>query len=213
MFLSKTDLYVTILEDELAEITRNDDVLISNAISSAIAEMKVYLHDSYDTDAIFSASGQQRHGLLVNLGADMAVYFIVARCQAGQELADREARYKRAVKLLKSFESSETYADLPRRPQRAQKQIWFTSNRKRVNYFGGADDMIAPSQQVQQTSLPTIQIQRDIVPVVAPTNTIVGTHIYMVSKNYGASQIATMPLPSPRDFDAPVRTIAEKIEP
>ena len=38
-----------------------------------------------------------------------------------------------------------------------------------------------PSNQVQQTSLPTIQIQRDIVPVVAPTNTIVGTHIYMVS--------------------------------
>lgn len=137
MFLAKSDLYLTILQDELTEITRNDDTLINAALSSAIAEMKVYLHDSYDTDTIFNATGTNRHQLLINLGADMAVYFIVARCMAGQALADREARYNRAIKTLKAFRDSETYSDLPRREARAQGGIWFSSNRKRGNYFDG----------------------------------------------------------------------------
>ena len=143
MFLAKQDLYLTILQDELAEITRSDDTLINAALSSAIAEMKVYLYDSYDTETIFAATGDSRHTLLVNLGSDMAVYFIVARCLAGQALADRETRYKRAIATLKAFRDSETYADFPRRTLREQKQIWFSSNKKRGNYFvGGLDDTL-----------------------------------------------------------------------
>jgi hypothetical protein len=134
-FLNKADLYVTILEDELNEITRSDDTLITAACSAAVAEMKVYLNDSYDVNVIFSSTGTARHQLLLNLGADMAVYFIVARCMAGQDLEDRKSRYDRAVKTLKAFQKSETYADLPRREVTAQKHISFKSNGKRSNYF------------------------------------------------------------------------------
>jgi phage gp36-like protein len=134
-FLNKSDLYVTILEDELNEITRSDDTLITAACSAALAEMKVYLNDSYDVDTIFTRTGTARHALLLNLGADMAVYFIVARCQAGQALDDRKSRYDRAVKSLKAFQKSETYADLPRRAATVQKQVSFKSNPKRGNYF------------------------------------------------------------------------------
>jgi Protein of unknown function (DUF1320) len=134
-FLNKADLFLTILEDELNEIVRSDETLIASACSAAVAEMKIYLNDSYDVDTIFTRTGAARHQLLLNLGADMATYFIVARCQAGQDLTDREARYKRAVATLKAFQKSETYADLPRRATTVQKQVSFKSNPKRGNYF------------------------------------------------------------------------------
>lgn len=134
-FIAKTDLYPQILEDELNEITRDDDTLISAAIASAQAEMRVFLYDSYDVDYIFARTGSARHQLLVNLMADMAIYYLVARTQAGQDIADREARYKRAVKTLKELQNSDTYSDLPRREKTVQTHIVSGSNPKRGNYF------------------------------------------------------------------------------
>jgi hypothetical protein len=140
MFIAKADLGLSILIDELDEITRSDAAIITAAISAAEAEAKVYLYDSYDTEVIFAATGAARHQLVVQLVADMAIYFIVARCQAGQDIADREARYKRAVATLKQFQKSETYADLPRRTATKEKKVWFKTNPKRSNYFNTFDE-------------------------------------------------------------------------
>ena len=135
-FLLKQDLInLAILAEELAEITRRDDTIITAACSSAISEMTIHLHDSYDTDTIFTRTGTGRHQLLLQLGADIAVWTIAARCQAGINLDDREARYKRAVATLKAFEKSETYADLPRRVKPIQEHVTFRSNPKRTNYY------------------------------------------------------------------------------
>ena len=135
MFIEKADLALSILTEELDEITRSDAAIVTASISAAIAEAKVYLYDSYDTATIFNATGAARHQLIVQLIADMSVYFIVARCQAGQDIADREARYKRAVATLKQFQKSETYADLPRRTETIEKKVWFKTNPKRSNYY------------------------------------------------------------------------------
>jgi phage gp36-like protein len=134
-FIAKTDLALSILSDELTEITRNDDTLIAMAIDAAQAEMRTYLFDSYDVDTIFAKTGSNRHQLLVQLLADMAIYFLVARLQAGQDISDREARYKRAVAWLKQAQSSETYSDLPRRISTAQTIFTVGSNTKRPNYY------------------------------------------------------------------------------
>jgi hypothetical protein len=135
-FINKLDLIqFAILEDELTEITRNDDVIVTACCSAAIAEMKVYLNDSYDVDTIFTRTGSARHQLLLQLGVDMAVWMIVSRCQAGINLDDRQARYDRAIKTLKAFQKTETYGDLPRREQPLQKHINFKANPKRGNYF------------------------------------------------------------------------------
>ena len=97
--------------------------------------MKTLLNDSYDTETIFNTTATARHDLLIQLGADIAVYFIVARCQAGQELDDRTRRYDRAITTLKSFRDSETFADLPRREKTAQTHVVYNSNPKRGNYY------------------------------------------------------------------------------
>lgn len=135
MFIAKADLYTQILEDELNEITRNDDTLVNSAISAAIAEMKTYLYDNYDIDTIFGAEGDDRHSLMVNFAADIAIWHLVARCQAGISIDDRKARYDRAVNWLKLAKKSENYPDLPRREETIQEHIIFGSNTKRRNYF------------------------------------------------------------------------------
>jgi Protein of unknown function (DUF1320) len=134
-FLVKEDLYPQILQDELEEITRGDNVLIASSCSAAVAEMKLYLFDSYDTEGLFAATDSARHDLLLQIGADMAIYFIVARCQAGQQLEDRTARYKRAVAILKQMRDSENYSDLPRREKTKQGHMILMTNPKRGNYF------------------------------------------------------------------------------
>lgn len=135
MFLIKTDLYTKILQDELDEITRSDDTLVSQALSAAESEMRGYLFDTFDVDTIFAASGGNRHSLLIDMGADIAIYIIVSRVPAGQDIEDRTARYDRAVKWFKAAAKTESYNDLPRRTATKQTHISYGSNKKRPNYF------------------------------------------------------------------------------
>lgn len=134
-FLAKADLYLSILQDELEEITREDDTLVASALSAAEAEMKTYLFDSYDTEDIFSETGAGRHPMLIRVGADIAIWFLVARVQAGQEMEDRKARYDRALSWLKAVQKSEKYADLPRREATEETKIVYGSNAKRENHW------------------------------------------------------------------------------
>lgn len=134
-FLEKDDLKISILINELDEITRADDALITESNQRAEAEARAYLYDSYDVDAIFSATGSNRHGMLVQCVVDISIYRIVAACQAGIDLSDREERYMAAIRWLKMAQKSEMYGDLPRRTTTKQEVISYGSREKRNNYF------------------------------------------------------------------------------
>ena len=134
-FIEKTDLYTKILEDELDEITRGDDSLILQAADSAVAEMRGYLFDTFDVDTIFSQTGENRHALLVDLGADITIYILVSRLQAGQSIDDRQQRYERAKTWLRQASKTEFYNDLPRRAQTRQTHISYGSLPKRNNRY------------------------------------------------------------------------------
>lgn len=134
-FIFKADLYSKILQDELDEITRGDDTLITQAIAAAEAEMRGYLFDTFDVDVIFATTGSARHALLIDFGADIVIYILVSRLQSGQDIADRERRYDRAIAWLKSASKTEHYNDLPRREATQQTHIVFGSLPKRNNRF------------------------------------------------------------------------------
>lgn len=134
-FIEKTDLYTKILEDELDEITRGDDSLILQAADSAVAEMRGYLFDTFEVDTIFSQTGENRHALLVDLGADITIYILVSRLQAGQSIDDRQQRYERAKTWLRQASKTEFYNDLPRRVETKQTHISYGSLPKRSNRF------------------------------------------------------------------------------
>jgi phage gp36-like protein len=135
MFLTKVDLLTYIIAEELDEITRADDAIIDACIEAAVGEARTYLYDSFDVDTIFNQTGSNRHSLLKRIIANIALYDIVSRCQIGQEIDQRKARYDESVKWLKSVQKTETYADLPRRATTEQTHIKYGSNLKRTNRF------------------------------------------------------------------------------
>ncbi len=134
-FLAKTDLSLSILTEELDEITRGDDTLVTEAIDRATGEVKTYLFDSYDTEQVFAASGTARNSMVMQVVADIAIWRLVAACQAGIDLSDREKRYDAAITWLKMVKKQETYPDLPVRPVTKQVHIRYGSQPKRGNYF------------------------------------------------------------------------------
>jgi len=135
MFLKLTDLDTAILEEERIEITRDDETLAIAMLKVAEKEMRSYLADSYDVDAIFSAVDDGRDDLLVKFGADIAKYHLLGRDQAGQDSEDTRRRYDRAIAWLKAANKSERYSDLPRLETADNTEISTGSNRKRNNYY------------------------------------------------------------------------------
>lgn len=134
-FLTKTDLLTSILTEELDEMTRGDDAIVTQAALAAVTEMRQWLYDTFDVDTVFDADGDDRHPLLVQYGADLAIYYIVARGQGGQDFDDRKSRYDRAINWLKAAAKTDLYADLPRREETAQNHIIYGSNPKRSNHY------------------------------------------------------------------------------
>lgn len=112
-FIEKADLTKEIRLEELNAITRNDDTIIDYGIDAAISEIKGYLANNYNVSSIFSQTGSNRHGLLVNFAIDITIYIIVATALPGQDLEDRRARYKRAIDWLKGVAKGEIATDLP----------------------------------------------------------------------------------------------------
>lgn len=141
MFLVKNDLLPFILPEELEEITRADDAICLQAMTAAVSEMRGWLYDSFDVETIFAqtppANGapELRHPLLVQFGADIAIFTIISRSMAGQGFEERKARYDRALNWLKAVAKSEHYSDLPRREQTKQSVVKYGSQPKRANYF------------------------------------------------------------------------------
>lgn len=139
-FISKADIIKVINEDELNEITRNDDAVIEHAISTAIQEMKSHLYNWYDTDTIFDKAGDERDKLLVRFAVDIAIYELVGLGQAGQDFEDREKRYKRAISWIKAASKpvdhrDRIHPDLPKRDSTITSMIDSRSRPKRGNYY------------------------------------------------------------------------------
>lgn len=134
-FLTTSDLYLSIIQDELDEITRGDTAIVAQALLAAETDMRQWLYDTFDVDTVFAQTGTARNALLIQYGADIAIYFIVARGQGGQDFDDRKSRYDRAIQWLKSAAKTELYSDLPRRAENKQVHIIYGSNTKRSNYF------------------------------------------------------------------------------
>ena len=114
MFIERIDLLNAIKDEELTQIIRGDDTIVSYGIEASIAEMQGYLAKHFDIDTIFSQTGSNRHGLLLNFGVDIAIYVIVASALPGQDLEDRRLRYERAIKWLEQVRDGEINTTLPK---------------------------------------------------------------------------------------------------
>lgn len=104
-----------------AESPEYDPQIIEVCEDRAIAEMRSHLSGTYNTDAIFSATGEDRHQLILMFALDIAIYHIFCLHNPYKMSKMREERYKRAIEWLKGIKEGEVTIDgAPRLPDSEQ---------------------------------------------------------------------------------------------
>lgn len=113
MFIDKEDYKVVIGDAAFKVISQADPVTVANAEVEAVEEMSGYLRPVYDTEAIFSATGNDRNRLVVMYAADIALYHLSAALPQKMGAEIRKERYDRAIKWLEGVQAGRIVPDLP----------------------------------------------------------------------------------------------------
>lgn len=113
MFISNEDYRVVIGDAALKVISQSSPENIANAEAEAREEISGYLRPVYDTDAVFSASGEERNRLIVMYTADIVLYHLTASQPQKMGSEIRKERYERAIKWLEGVQAGRIVPDLP----------------------------------------------------------------------------------------------------
>lgn len=117
MFIEKQELYTAIYEQTLGGIV-TDDAQVRKAVLAAISEATSYLNAKYDCTAIFNATGDARHPLVLEHCKSMAVWYVLRVSNAGVIYDKAKDYYTLAVAWFKEVagvgvSGKELAADLP----------------------------------------------------------------------------------------------------
>ncbi len=113
MFINDEDYSVVIGEQALKVISQISDDNRANAEEEAIEEISSYLRPKYDTEALFSAEGNERNKLIVMYTCDIALYHMAASLPQKMGTEIRKERYDRAIKWLEGVQAGKNVPDLP----------------------------------------------------------------------------------------------------
>lgn len=113
MFLNESDFKVVIGAKAFEIISQSEDSNIEQAEAMAREEIAGYLRPKFDTEAIFSATGEERNKLIVMFCVDIALNHMASSLPGKMGAEAREARYKRAVEWLASVQKGAVVPDLP----------------------------------------------------------------------------------------------------
>ena len=138
-FINIEDYDASIHRDILDALTREDASLVEICEDRAIAEMRCYLSGRYDCEAIFSASGEERHQLVLMMALDIAIYHIFSIHNPVKLSQLRKDRYERAVEWMKAVAAGTISIDgaplATEERQIAAQPFRIVSNPKRHNHF------------------------------------------------------------------------------
>lgn len=111
-FLTKSELNTVADTAIIDKITLTDDTIVADIINQSIALMSSYLKPRYDTEAIFAATGTDRHLTVLKYLKDIVIYEIYIRhTRSLNEVAYQ--RYNDAIRWLEKINRNLFSADLP----------------------------------------------------------------------------------------------------
>lgn len=113
MFISKEEIKTHLYDYQVDQITDNDDSIVVSAIDTAVAEVKSYLANRYDTAAIFAAQGSERSALIVEHVKICAVWHLLLLCNVDAIYERYEKAYEHSVSFLKQVADGLLSPDLP----------------------------------------------------------------------------------------------------
>lgn len=105
-FITTADYDASIHAEILDQLLRKespsyDPQIVEICEDRAIAEMRSYLDKIYDCDKIFSATGSDRHPLILMFALDITIYHIFCQHNPYKMSKIRQDRYDRAIEWLK----------------------------------------------------------------------------------------------------------------
>lgn len=112
-FITNQDYSVVIGDQALRVISQVSAENRVNAETEAVEEISSYLRPKYDTEAIFSATGDERNRLIVMHTCDIAIYHMAASTPQKMGMDIRKERYERAIKWLEGVQAGRIVPDLP----------------------------------------------------------------------------------------------------
>ena len=125
LFATKEDLKNNIYNYQTDQITEGDDTIVLQALEVAEQEVRSYLvfnnkldyldgRPHYDTDKIFSARGDKRNPMILNLVTTIAKWHIIDLANVDILYENAKIRYDRAIDYLKMLSKGEvTIGSLP----------------------------------------------------------------------------------------------------
>lgn len=106
IFLTETDIETHLLYPLSRERNQEDrEAILAHLEAQNIAIIKSKLKGRYNTSAIFSASGEQRHWLMVRILTKLVVYDYIRRNAARKVPEDYVAEWRWAMKELEQIKS------------------------------------------------------------------------------------------------------------
>lgn len=106
IFLTEPDIDAHLLAPFARERNQEDrETILTHLEAQNIAIIKSKLKGRYDTNAIFSATGKQRHWLIVRILTKLVIYDYIRRNAARKVPEDYVAEWKWAMKTLDEIKS------------------------------------------------------------------------------------------------------------
>ncbi len=138
-YLTPEEINTHIDPDVQDEISPEDSGFLQDAIDAAEAEVYGYL-TNYDTDAIFTATGDDRNPIILLYTKDVAVWHYIQLANPNIDIALRERRYEMAKESLTQIQTGKMVPKLPRRVEstetpQANSEVRYGSSRPRNKGF------------------------------------------------------------------------------
>ncbi len=114
-FIEKSDYNYQLRTYKLDQIIDEDDTVLDDAEEDAIAEVKDYLFQNYNTELIFSQTGSQRSKNVLRWVKNVVIYYIYERVP-DELVPERVIKdYDDTIEKLEKISAGDIAADLPRR--------------------------------------------------------------------------------------------------
>lgn len=117
-FLTRQELITVARAEKVTRIADNDDLIIQQAINTAITEVKSRLTPNnkkawmdgrfrYDVNKIFSQTGDDRNDLILDITKVVALWWLILRNNPGVDYEVVAARYQFGIDYLKDLATGE----------------------------------------------------------------------------------------------------------
>jgi len=107
-FLTKDELRTVSTTELIDKLTASDDTIVDTIIEESISLMKGYLSKYYNVEAIFSATGNNRHRTVLKKLKDIVIFEIYERHTREHNQAARR-RFEEAMLWLENLNKGEFY--------------------------------------------------------------------------------------------------------